>query len=157
MNDTAVQVSSFESRLNKVISVQDDLWEVCCCHFRILQNYALCSFFYSETLLESLEQDISKLRRDVKTAFEDMTSQMNRYNENHSYFAIYYHNSSHCDEQFLGCYIASDHPVISCQGLITTIFATFHPGTRQSFSCSSSSRHVTFQERGLALSYFSLS
>jgi hypothetical protein len=42
----------------------------------------------SYTLLESLEQDISKLRRDVKIAFEDMTSQMNRYDINHGCFAF---------------------------------------------------------------------
>jgi hypothetical protein len=31
-------------------------------------------------LTEFSDQDITKLRRDVKIAFEDMTSQMNRYN-----------------------------------------------------------------------------
>ena len=34
-------------------------------------------------LTEFSDQDITKLRRDVKIAFEDMTSQMNRYNSNH--------------------------------------------------------------------------
>jgi hypothetical protein len=36
--------------------------------------------------LSNYEQDISKLRRDVKIAFEDMTAQMNRCNNNWLFF-----------------------------------------------------------------------
>ena len=87
MNNSSGQVSSFESRLNKVVAVQDDLWEVRNLPSNICQKHPIrrcvLPFRPVTALTEFSDQDITKLRRDVKIAFEDMTSQMNRYNSNH--------------------------------------------------------------------------
>ncbi len=134
-------------------------------HLQYQTTYCPASpaFAHSHLSLSSIffEQDISKLRRDVKVAFEDMTSQMNR--------SVALQQSCHLSslvsdsrEQFFSRYIAPDCPVISSQGNPNTewntVFSTIEARRtkRESFTCTSSLRSAILH-RSCIFVYFRLS
>ena len=113
-------------------------------------------FAWSQVLPDICAQDISKLRRDVKVAFEDMTSQMNRCCLHYT-SAICCHVSQHlCDsrEQFFGGHIASDSAVNSSSGLSSTIFLAVTTGKRQIAKCVCLGGPLALRESALFCSSF---